>query len=94
MPGRTGWPTALAGLGVGVDDFVGLHLHNGAEFVEAMVALYKLRAVPVNVNYRYTADELRYLFRDAAVRRRDHRARHRGAGDLDPIRRGRPGVRW
>jgi acyl-CoA synthetase (AMP-forming)/AMP-acid ligase II len=58
----------LAALGVGRDDFVGLHLHNGPEFIEAMLALYKLRAVPINVNYRYVADELRYLATDADLR--------------------------
>ena len=28
-----------------------------------MLAAFKLRAVPINVNYRYVADELRYLLR-------------------------------
>jgi len=51
--------------GIGAHAHVGLHLFNGLEYVEGMLALYKLRAVPVNVNYRYTPDELRYLFRDA-----------------------------
>jgi len=55
----------LAGRGVGAGDHVGLHLHNGIEYIEGMLALYKLRATPVNVNYRYVADELRYLFADA-----------------------------
>ena len=58
----------LAAMGVGRDDFVGLHLYNGPEFIEAMLALYKLRAVPINVNYRYVADELRYLADDADLR--------------------------
>ncbi|MDQ3148204.1 MAG: AMP-binding protein, partial [Actinomycetota bacterium] len=48
--------------GVGQGDFVGLQLLNGPEYVEAMLAAYKIRAVPVNVNYRYVADELRYLY--------------------------------
>ena len=30
-----------------------------------MIAAYKIRAVPVNVNFRYVAEELRYLFNDA-----------------------------
>ncbi len=62
------WPTCSAGWASGRDDHVGLHLHNGPEFIEAMLACYKLRAVPVNVNYRYVADELRYLFADAGLR--------------------------
>ncbi len=53
--------------GVGQGDFVGLQLLNGPEYVEAMLAAYKIRAVPVNVNYRYVADELRYLYDDAGL---------------------------
>jgi acyl-CoA synthetase (AMP-forming)/AMP-acid ligase II len=49
-----------------VGDHVGLVLRNGHEYLEAMVAAFKLRAVPVNINTRYTAVELRYLLRDAA----------------------------
>ena len=33
-----------------------------------MLACFKIRAVPINVNYRYVADELRYLFDDADLR--------------------------
>jgi acyl-CoA synthetase (AMP-forming)/AMP-acid ligase II len=55
----------LASQGVGHGDHVGLHLYNSTEYVEGMLAAFKLRAVPVNVNYRYVADELRYLFADA-----------------------------
>jgi acyl-CoA synthetase (AMP-forming)/AMP-acid ligase II len=47
--------------GVGAGSHVGLHLYNGPEFVEGMLASFKLRAVPINVNYRYVAQELRYL---------------------------------
>ena len=36
----------------------------------SLLAAYKLRAVPINVNYRYVEDELRYLFADAGARRR------------------------
>jgi acyl-CoA synthetase (AMP-forming)/AMP-acid ligase II len=56
------WLTAQ---GVGHGDHVGLHLYNGTEYVEGMLAAYKVRAVPTNVNYRYVEDELRYLFDDA-----------------------------
>src|SRR5438270_8544994 len=55
----------LAGLGVGPGDHVGLFLYNCAEFVETMLACFKLRAVPVNVNYRYVGGELAHLFSDA-----------------------------
>ncbi len=51
----------LAGRGIGPGDHVGLYLENCTEYVEAMLAAFKLRAVPINVNHRYVADELRYL---------------------------------
>lgn len=51
----------LRGRGVGAGSHVGVHLWNGHEYVEAMLAALKLRAVPINLNYRYVAAELRYL---------------------------------
>jgi acyl-CoA synthetase (AMP-forming)/AMP-acid ligase II len=54
-------------LGVRPGDHVGLDLHNCCEYVETMVACFKLRAVPINVNYRYVAAELSSLFADAGV---------------------------
>jgi acyl-CoA synthetase (AMP-forming)/AMP-acid ligase II len=55
----------LQSLGVGAGDHVALYLYNGVEYLEAMLAAFKLRAVPVNVNYRYVEEELRYLLADA-----------------------------
>jgi acyl-CoA synthetase (AMP-forming)/AMP-acid ligase II len=49
-------------------DHVGLYLRNGNEYVEGMLGAFKARCAPVNVNYRYVAGELRYLFADADVR--------------------------
>jgi 3-oxocholest-4-en-26-oate---CoA ligase len=46
-------------------DHVGLYLRNGNEYLEAMVAAYRARAVPFNVNYRYVEEELSYLLTDA-----------------------------
>ena len=57
----------LASLGVGPGDRVGVHLFNSGDFVETMLAIFKLRAVMVNANYRYVAEELRYVFDDAGV---------------------------
>jgi 3-oxocholest-4-en-26-oate---CoA ligase len=57
----------LAGAGIGPGARVGLQLANGTEYIEAMLACFKIRAVPVNVNYRYVAAELRYLYRDAGL---------------------------
>ena len=59
---------ALAAAGIGHDDKVGLHLYNGFEYLEAQFAAFKQRAVPCNVNYRYLADELAYLFDNADAR--------------------------
>ncbi|MCU0669257.1 MAG: AMP-binding protein, partial [Myxococcota bacterium] len=56
---------ALAARGVRAGDVVGLYLQNGPEYLEAMIGCFKLRAVPVNVNFRYVEDELRYLLDDA-----------------------------
>ncbi|WP_369204340.1 acyl-CoA synthetase [Streptomyces sp. PU-14G] len=55
----------LADSGVRAGDHVGLHLYNGVEYVQTLLACLKIRAVPVNVNYRYVEDELAYLYRDA-----------------------------
>ena len=49
-------------------DHVALYLHNGAEYLEAMLGAWSARAAPFNVNYRYVADELRYLLDDAGAR--------------------------
>jgi fatty-acyl-CoA synthase len=57
----TRFANALRKRGIGAGDHVGLHLYNGHEFVEAMLGTFKLRAVPINLNYRYVAHELRYL---------------------------------
>ena len=55
----------LRSRGVSAGDHVGLHLYNGHAFVESMLGIFKLRAVPINLNYRYVADELRYLVENA-----------------------------
>jgi acyl-CoA synthetase (AMP-forming)/AMP-acid ligase II len=55
----------LLAAGIEPGQHVGVHLYNSTEFIECMLAAFKVRAVPVNVNYRYVADELRSLFRDA-----------------------------
>ncbi|HMT49051.1 MAG TPA: AMP-binding protein, partial [Dietzia sp.] len=51
----------LRSVGVGPDDKVAVYSRNTIEAVEAMVAIFKLRAVMVNVNYRYVPAELEYL---------------------------------
>jgi fatty-acyl-CoA synthase len=56
---------ALAAAGVGQGAKVGQLLYNSPEFVESYYAALKLRAVPFNINYRYTADEVAYLLDNA-----------------------------
>ncbi|HSQ01226.1 MAG TPA: acyl-CoA synthetase [Candidatus Dormibacteraeota bacterium] len=56
---------ALQAHGVGHETKVALYLYNANEYLEACLAAFKLRAVPVNVNYRYLADELHYLLDNA-----------------------------
>jgi acyl-CoA synthetase (AMP-forming)/AMP-acid ligase II len=51
--------------GVVAGDHVGLYMYNCNEYLEGMLACFKLRAVPINVNYRYVAEELRYIFDNA-----------------------------
>jgi len=57
----------LEGLGLGGGDHVGVLTYSRPEYLETMVAAYKLRAVPINVNYRYVGEELAYLFEDAEL---------------------------
>ncbi|GAA1006988.1 acyl-CoA synthetase [Nocardiopsis tropica] len=52
----------FAAHGVGAFDHVALFLKNSVEHVQSLLGLIKIRAVPVNVNYRYTAPELEYIF--------------------------------
>ncbi len=49
-------------------DHVALYLHNGTEYLEAMLGTMKAGGAAVNVNYRYVADELRYLLTDSRSR--------------------------
>jgi acyl-CoA synthetase (AMP-forming)/AMP-acid ligase II len=55
----------LAGAGVGHGDHIGIHGQNSTEWMVAMMAAFKLRAVPININFRYVEAELAHLFDDA-----------------------------
>jgi 3-oxocholest-4-en-26-oate---CoA ligase len=58
----------LAGRGVGTDTRVAIALYNGIEYLESVFAVLKLRAIPVNINYRYQPEEMLHVFDDAQVR--------------------------
>ncbi|MFJ8082236.1 acyl-CoA synthetase [Streptomyces sp. NPDC096205] len=51
--------------GIRPGEHLGLHLYNGVEYLQTVLGCLKARIVPVNVNYRYVAEELAYLYRDA-----------------------------
>ena len=55
----------LRDVGVRPGAHVGIYSFNRVEWVEAMLGCFKARAVPININYRYVVDELRYLFDNA-----------------------------
>ncbi|HEY5013925.1 MAG TPA: acyl-CoA synthetase [Acidimicrobiia bacterium] len=52
---------ALRAAGLGPDSKVASYLYNSNEYIEGLLGAFKLRAVPVNVNYRYLEEELVYL---------------------------------
>ncbi len=60
---------ALVEAGARPDDKVAIYSYNRPEWMETVVACFKARLVPVNVNYRYRNEELEYLLDncDAAV---------------------------
>ncbi|WP_419993114.1 acyl-CoA synthetase [Streptomyces boninensis] len=51
--------------GIKPGEHVGMYLYNCVEYLQTALACVKIRAVPVNINYRYVEEELVYLFRDA-----------------------------
>ncbi len=57
----------LAAQGVKAGDHVALYAKNSIEHVIGLLATLKLRAVTINVNYRYVEAELNYLFENADV---------------------------
>jgi acyl-CoA synthetase (AMP-forming)/AMP-acid ligase II len=82
----------MAHSGVGAGDFVAVDMHNRVEYVEAMLAAYKLRAVPVNINYRYRTAELVEVLADAGAVGVLHDAEV--AETVLPAARTLPSVRW
>jgi len=57
----------LQSQGVKAGDHVAVYSKNSIEHVVAVLAIVKIRAVNINVNYRYVEGELNYLFDNADV---------------------------
>ena len=53
--------TALLNAGLSANSKAGLYLNNSNEYLIAQNAIFKIGGVPINVNYRYMAEELIYL---------------------------------
>jgi acyl-CoA synthetase (AMP-forming)/AMP-acid ligase II len=60
---------AILKRGVDYNDKAAVYMRNCSEYSEAVAAAFKSRTVHLNVNFRYTAEELTYIFdnSDAAV---------------------------
>ena len=78
----------LLAQGVRPGEHVGIYAYNSVEWVEALWAIFKIRAVWININYRYVEDELRYLFGNAdlvgLIYQREFAPRIRGVRDALP----------
>ncbi|WP_024801384.1 acyl-CoA synthetase [Nocardia sp. BMG51109] len=81
----------LGSIGVGTGTHVGIQMHNSIETMETLIACYKLRAVPININYRYGAEELRYVYDNADLEVVFHHRRY--ARLVERVRPLVPGVR-
>jgi 3-oxocholest-4-en-26-oate---CoA ligase len=57
----------LIGAGIEPGQTVGLYLLNSAAYVETLLGCMLARAIPVNINYRYTGNELSHLFAGARL---------------------------
>jgi fatty-acyl-CoA synthase len=57
----------LQACGIRAGDRVGLQLFNGSEYLEGFFAACKLCAIPLNINYRYVPEELRYIYDNAGL---------------------------
>lgn len=57
--------SALSSYGLSTNSKTGLFLHNSNEYLEAHHAIFKTRGCPVNINYRYKENELRYMLENS-----------------------------
>ena len=64
---RPGGRTGLAGH-ESHHDHLAIYAYNGNEYLEAMLGAFKARVAPINVNYKYVAEELRYVLLDSRAK--------------------------
>ena len=55
----------LKKLGIKKGSHIGIYAFNCVEWLEIMLGAYKLCAIPININYRYVEEELKYLIDNA-----------------------------
>lgn len=55
----------LQAQGVRAGDHVGVYAYSRAEWIETLLACWKIRATAININYRYVSHELRYIWQNA-----------------------------
>ena len=58
---------ALKKLGIKKGSHIGIYAFNCIEWLEIMLGAYKLSAIPININYRYVEEELKYLIDNADI---------------------------
>ena len=58
---------ALKKLGIKKGSHIGIYAFNCIEWLEIMLGAYKLCAIPININYRYVEEELKYLIDNADI---------------------------
>lgn len=57
----------LLAQGVKAGDHVGVYAYSRAEWIETLLACWKIRATAININYRYVSHELRYIWENAEM---------------------------
>lgn len=57
----------LIGAGLAPDETVGLYMLNSVAYIETLLGCMVARTIPVNINYRYTGNELSYLLGNARL---------------------------
>ena len=58
---------ALKKLNISKGSHIGIYAFNCIEWLEIMLGAYKLCAIPININYRYVEEELKYLMNNADI---------------------------